>query len=102
MLLVMPANPFAPDGVMTPSFPVPTNSTSINAIKVPHGLTISADFNMTNPIKEIKCDTHSAQVTKGTDPRRAVLSMPTQNVPLVKNMVIQIETEEPNKFVLLL
>ena len=97
MLLILPANPFAPDGNLVKQFPAPTNPNSDYTSQVPHGLTIDIQLNMSNTLRSINCTTHKVDANIGRSGRDAFIQYPTQNAPLVKSMVIEIETLQSNK-----
>jgi von Willebrand factor A domain-containing protein 5 len=99
--LVIPEQKFAPNGKDTLTFPAPSTADAIaNQQTVPAGLTIDVQFEMTSAISQIICESHpkaiKSEIFSG-NPRRGSLKMPTTPNPLVEDLEILIQLEDPSK-----
>lgn len=99
--LVLPEQKFAPDGIETLTFPAPSAQELFNSERtVPAGLTMDVIFEMSSPITQIICESHpdvvKTEIFSG-DPRRGSLKMPTTPKPLVVDLEILVQLEDPSK-----
>eukprot|EP01122_Echinamoeba_exundans_P011368 TRINITY_DN4497_c0_g2_i2.p1 TRINITY_DN4497_c0_g2~~TRINITY_DN4497_c0_g2_i2.p1 ORF type:complete len:779 (+),score=206.84 TRINITY_DN4497_c0_g2_i2:241-2577(+) len=99
--LVIPEQKFAPNGKDTLTFPAPSTADALaNEQRVPAGLTIDVQFEMTSPISQIVCESHpkavKSEIISG-DPRRGSLKMPTTPNPLVEDLEILVQLEDPSR-----
>lgn len=88
---------YAPDGENSPSFPEATTSEAAdNAKKIPAGLTIDIELDMSTNISQVFSPTHPAvtQITLNeTSRKQALVSIPTTKEPLVQNFELYIQLE---------
>lgn len=99
--IVLPEQKFAPDGVNTPTFPKPSTADAAdNEQRVPAGLTMDVQFQMTSNITQIICESHpdvvKSEIVSG-DPRRGSLRIPTTDKPLVVDLEILVQLEDASK-----
>jgi hypothetical protein len=111
--LILPANPYPPDGNKTPKFVLPKQTNSLLSKTVPYGLSIKIDLgiskfriiikssDMTSNIRSIASITHPIQFEfseAGPSKATVTLSQQDQGVPLGKDFELLITLSQPNRY----
>ena len=98
--MVLPANPYPPDGKSSPKFALPKNNNTALSKTVPYGLKINISLDMTSNIRSISSVTHPIQFEfseSGPSKATVTLSQQDDGVPLGKDFELLLSLAQPNK-----
>lgn len=95
--IVLPNQKLPPDGSVVPNFPAPISAAPELEAKVPNGLTIELEFEMTSTIVAIESPSHQQiQSTLDPDGHKATVKLPTSPKPLVEDLEILCKLSDPS------
>jgi hypothetical protein len=98
--IVLPNHQLPPDGSKVPTFPVPLTADAALEARVPNGLTMEIEFEMTSAISSIECRTHEVDVKLDSDARKASVKLATSAKPLYHDMELLCKLADPSACVI--